>query len=283
MHAVVRGGELTYTPDPGCPGLSTAKLVGPDSGSVHLDLALCRLEAGADGAARFNAFEESWYVLEGSGQVSVADVTVEVSVDSYGMFPVATPHLVRAGTDGMTWLRVRAPQPLGRDSRRGVRTAEGWTPSPTVRTPSETDPRSRWCGVFRDDDMGPYGPITMPGYHGPHIKSITVRMLVDQLLGANHHTLFMVEFGPQATKGHAATEHYHPFEEAYYLLSGSAIGTLDGEVVEVAAGDLVWTGVNGTHGFVNEGGVPVRWLEVQSPLPPAKDAFFFPSDWEALP
>ena len=95
--------------------------------------------------------------------------------------------------------------------------------------------------------------------------------------------LFMVEFGPQATRGHAATEHYHPFEEAYFLLSGSAIGTLDGEPVQVTAGDLVWTSVNGTHGFVNEGDVPVRWLEVQAPLPPASDAFFFPKDWEALP
>ena len=130
--------------------------------------------------------------------------------------------------------------------------------------------------------MGAYGPLTMPGYHGPNIRSIFVRMLVDELLGSRHHTLFMVEFGPQATKGRAATEHYHPFEEAYYLVAGSATGTLDGEVVDVAAGDLVWTSVNSTHGFVNEGDVPVRWLEVQAPVPPASDAFYFPKDWEHL-
>src|SRR5688572_12554793 len=281
MYAMTRVDSLTFNPDPDAPGLTTAVLVGPDSGSMHLDLALCRLRPGEHGAARFNAFEESWYVLDGGGQVSVADLTFEVAVGSYGLVPVAVPHQVRAGAEGMTWLRVRAPQPRSADP--GIRTAEGWSPSPTLTVPSETDPRSRWCGVFREEDMGAYGPLAMPGYHGPNIKSIFVRMLVDQLLGATHHTLFVVEFGPQARKGAAAMEHYHPFEEAYYLLSGSAVGTLDGEVVEVSAGDLVWTSVNGTHGFVNEGDVPVRWLEVQAPIPPSANAIFFPSDWERLP
>ena len=283
MHAVVRGSGLTFTPDDDVPGFSTAVLVGPESGSIHLDLALCRLEADHASAPVFNAFEESWYVLEGSGQVSVGDLTFDVSTGSYGVLPVAVPHLFRTGAEGMTWLRTRAPQPRSADARAGVRLADGWTPSPVVQRPSETDPRARWSGVFRDEDMGMPGPLSMPGYHGPNIKSIFVRMLVDQLLGATHHTLFMVEFGAQATKGRAATEHYHPFEEAYFLLSGSATGTLDGEVVEVSAGDLVWTSVNGTHGFVNEGDVPVRWLEVQAPIPPTADAFFFPSDWEHLP
>jgi mannose-6-phosphate isomerase-like protein (cupin superfamily) len=279
MHAVVRGADLVYSSVPDAAGLSTAPLVGEATGSVHVEQDLCRLGADQQTPPRFNAFEESWYVLEGSGRVSVGDVTVEASTGTYGVIPVATPHAFSAGDDGLTWLRVRAPQPRSADPLHGVRPAIGWTPSPAVLRPSETDPRSRWCGVFRDEDMGPYGPLSMPGYHGPNIQSIFVRMLVDQLLGATQHTLFMVEFGPQATKGRAATEHYHPFEETYYLLSGSAIGTLDGEVVEVSAGDLVWTGINGTHGFVNEGDVPVRWLEVQAPVPPAAHAFYFPSDW----
>jgi mannose-6-phosphate isomerase-like protein (cupin superfamily) len=280
VHAVVRGNDRVFTPDPDVAALSTAPLVGATTGSIHVDQALCRLAPGGQTGPAFNAFEESWYVLEGAGLVSVADVTTEVSAGSYGVVPVAVPHLFRAGDQGMTWLRVRAPQPRSADPLGGVRRAEGWTPSESRIAPSETDPRSRWSGVFREEDMGPYGPLSMPGYHGPNIKSIFVRMLVDELLGATQHTLFMVEFGPQATRGRAATEHYHPFEETYYLLSGSATGTLDGETVEVSAGDLVWTGVNGTHGFVNEGDVPVRWLEVQAPVPPSAHAFYFPSDWQ---
>jgi mannose-6-phosphate isomerase-like protein (cupin superfamily) len=29
------------------------------------------------------------------------------------------------------------------------------------------------------------------------------------------------------------------------------LGTLDGDEVDVAAGDMVWTGVDATHGFIN--------------------------------
>jgi mannose-6-phosphate isomerase-like protein (cupin superfamily) len=281
VHAVVRGADLQFVPDRDIPGLSVAPLVGAGDGPVHIEQALCRLDAGHEGPAAYNAFEESWYVLEGSGRVSAADMTVDVSVGSFGVLPVAVPHMFVAGDAGLTWLRTRAPQPRAADPRGGVRPADGWRPSPSVIAPSETDPRSRWCGAFREEDMGPYGPLSMPGYHGPNIKSIFVRMLVDELLGATQHTLFVVEFGPQAVRGKAAMEHYHPFEETYYLLSGSATGTLDGEVVEVSAGDLVWTGVNGTHGFVNEGDVPVRWLEVQSPIPPSAHGTLFPSDWES--
>jgi mannose-6-phosphate isomerase-like protein (cupin superfamily) len=78
-------------------------------------------------------------------------------------------------------------------------------------------------------------------------------------------------------------EHYHPFEEIYFLLNGRALGTLDGADVPVEAGDLIWLGVDSTHGFVNEHDEPVRWLEVQSPVPPDSDAFFFPEDWKGLP
>jgi mannose-6-phosphate isomerase-like protein (cupin superfamily) len=281
-HVVRYASDHRFTEEPGH-GFSAADLVGPASGSVHLAVALCALAPDGSTAAVLQAYEESWYVLDGSGTVSVGDVSYEVMPGCYGVVPVATPLQFSAGEQGMRWFRTRAPQPRAADPRRGVVAASGWTPAAVPARPSETDPRSRLAGVFLEEDMGGYGPLSMPGYHGPNIKSIFVRMLVDELLGARHHTLFMVEFGPQARRGHAATEHYHPFEEAYFLLSGSAIGTLDGETVEVAAGDLVWTSVNGTHGFVNEGDVPVRWLEVQAPLPPASDAFFFPKDWEALP
>jgi mannose-6-phosphate isomerase-like protein (cupin superfamily) len=149
--------------------------------------------------------------------------------------------------------------------------------------PSETDPRHRLAGHFDDADLGPYRPLLMPGYHGSNIRNIALHMLVDRLLGAQHHTLFMVEFAPRAGRGQAAKEHYHPFEEIYFYLSGSAVGTLDGQQVTVGAGDLLWMSVDGTHGFVNNCDQPVRFLEVQSPVPPDAEAFFFPEDWQRLP
>ena len=54
------------------------------------------------------------------------------------------------------------------------------------------------------------------------------------------------------------------------------------ETVDVAAGDLVWMGTGSSHGFVNLGDGPVRWLEVQAPPPPRSHAMFFEDDWKAL-
>lgn len=87
---------------------------------------------------------------------------------------------------------------------------------------------------------------------------------------------------PRAGRGQAAGEHYHPFEEIYYFLSGGMRGTLDGDEVEVAAGDLLWAGVGAIHGFVNERDEPATWLVAQSPVPSDSEALFSPDDWRAL-
>ncbi|GAA3734323.1 hypothetical protein GCM10022239_08040 [Leifsonia bigeumensis] len=281
-YRVVKRADVEYREVEGAEGFTSATLVGSGTGSVHMELSLCRLEPGASSPALLHAFEESWYILDGAGTASVADLTFDVTVGSFGLTPVAHPERMTAGEAGLTWLRMRAPQPRSADPKHGDLPASDWQPSTHRRLPSETDPYSRWTGQFRESDMGAKGPLAMPGYHGPNIKSIFVRMLVDELLGAEQHTLFVVEFGPRDPSAQFAKEHYHPFEEAYYLLTGSARGTLDGEIVDVEAGDLVWTSVNATHGFLTTSDEPLRWLEVQAPKPPASHGFYFPSDWDCL-
>jgi quercetin dioxygenase-like cupin family protein len=280
---VTRSSEQQWTDDQELPGLRAATLAGAAQGSVHLEIRLCELPGGAQVGAHLHPFEESFHVLQGEAEVALGDLAYQVGPGDHGFAPVAVPHAWRnRGRAPVRWLETRAPQPRRIGERVGVYPAEGFTwPAPLGR-PVETDPRHRWAGHFSDDDMAPYGPISMPGYHGPNIRSISIRMEVDQLLGAQQHTLFMVEFAPNATKGKAASEHYHPFEEIYYLLGGTALGTLDGTKVRVDAGDLVWLGVNGTHGFINDGDQPVRWLEVQAPVPPPETAFYFPDDWKKL-
>jgi hypothetical protein len=63
---------------------------------------------------------------------------------------------------------------------------------------------------------------------------------------------------------------------------GGMLGTLDGDEVDVATGDMVWTGVDATRGFINRRDESATWLETQSPVPPDSGAFFFPGDWRAL-
>jgi mannose-6-phosphate isomerase-like protein (cupin superfamily) len=222
-------------------------------------------------------------VLSGSGQVAIADRAYDVAAGDHGVAPVAVAHAWRNhGDQPVRWLETRAPQPRRIGGRTGTYTARGFAWPASAARPDETDPTQHWVGHFSDDDMAPYGPLSMPGYHGPNIRSISVRMLVDQLMGAQQHTLFMVEFAPNATAGKAAREHFHPFEEIYYLVRGGALGTLDGTKVRVAAGDLVWTGVSSSHGFINDGDEPVRWIEAQAPVPPSADAFYFDDDWKRL-
>jgi mannose-6-phosphate isomerase-like protein (cupin superfamily) len=42
---------------------------------------------------------------------------------------------------------------------------------------------------------------------------------------------------------------------------------------------VIWTGVGCIHSFANVGEEPVRWIETQAPLPPAKEVFRFERDW----
>ena len=42
---------------------------------------------------------------------------------------------------------------------------------------------------------------------------------------------------------------------------------------------MIWTGVGCIHSFANIGAEPVRWIETQAPLPPAKEVFRFERDW----
>lgn len=269
-------------------GLREAVLLNREHGSVHLEISLCELPAGAAGGAQLHPFEESFYVLGGTGTYTVAGLRYDIAIGDYGVAPVGYVHEIAAGAEPLRWLSIRAPHPPAFPGAVPTVRAKPNPAAVAMGRPSETDPRHRLAGHFDDADLGPYGPLTMPGYHGPNITNISLHMLVDRLLGAQHHTLFMVEFAPGAGRGStthvgAGRDHYHPFEEIYFLLSGTARGTLDGQDVEVTAGELVWAGVGATHGFLNEQEEPVRWLEVQSPVPPDSDAFFFPEDWKALP
>ena len=109
-------------------------------------------------------------------------------------------------------------------------------------------------------------------------SGIAVKMLVDQRLDAQLSTMFMVEYQP----GGAAHPHDHPIEESYYLLDGEIEAVADGKTYVLGRGDLFWTGVGCVHAFYNRTNRTVRWLETQSPQPPARHSYRFSRDWEYL-
>lgn len=281
-YRIARSADRRWTESDSVPGLRTAVLIDGASGAGHLEVRLCELRAGTAIPAHRHPFEESWFVFSGQGVRTVVGLTYQIGAGDYGVSPVGAGHALAATGEDLSWLSVRAPKP---PTFRGAASS---LPAAAVNgeelgRPSETDPRHRLAGHFELSDLAPPAQLSMPGYHGPKIRNISVHMLVDRLLGAQHHTLFVAQIAPRSGHGQAASEHYHPFEEIYFFLSGGMRGTLDGEEVHVGTGDLAWVSVDATHGFVNDSDEPATWLEVQSPVPPDSEAFFFPDDWRALP
>ena len=76
-------------------------------------------------------------------------------------------------------------------------------------------------------------------------SGIAVKMLVDQRLDAQLHTMFMVDYQP----GAVAHPHDHPFEESYYMLEGEVDVVADGDRYTLRPGDVFWTGVGCVHAF----------------------------------
>ncbi len=109
-------------------------------------------------------------------------------------------------------------------------------------------------------------------------SGIALKMLVDQRLSAALGTMFILEYKP----GGCAHLHDHPLEEAYIILDGEVEAHADGKVYNLKAGDVMWAGVGCIHAFFNRTDTTVRWLETQSPQPPARHSYRFNRDWEYL-
>jgi quercetin dioxygenase-like cupin family protein len=281
-YHIARASQRVWTESATTPGLRRALLVGEEHGAHHLEVSLCELAAGATIGSHRHPFEESWFITSGNGRVTVAGLEYDVATGDYGVAPVSMAHSMTAGDEALSWFSVRAPKPPSFAGARSYVAAEKIV-GELLGRPSETDPRHRFVGHFSEADLAPYADLAMPGYHGPKIRNITIRMLVDRLLGAQHHTLFLASIAPGSGPGRAASVHYHPFEEIYYFVSGGMRGAIEGHDEVTEEGDLIWVSTDATHGFVNESDKPARWLEVQSPVPPDSDAFFFPGDWLELP
>jgi mannose-6-phosphate isomerase-like protein (cupin superfamily) len=272
--AVVRGDEAV-TDESG-----VTDLIGVAQGAVHLDVALVELSPGEHGDPEVNPYEESFFVLEGRVVLQLAGQLHDLGPNDFGYIPVAVAHRWENRSDQpATLLRVRSPQP--RDFEIVPRIADlSDLDSSVVPTPVDTsDPASRLVGRFSEDHLPDPGPLQMKGFRSGTAKNVGLWMLVDEVVGAVHHTLFMVQFAPTGQTVTLGGQHYHPFEEIYYIVEGEAVAHLEDESIPVGVGDVVFTGVNALHGFSNQTDDRVRWIEAQSPAPPPAGAFFFPGQW----
>jgi quercetin dioxygenase-like cupin family protein len=256
---------------------------------VHTGFALISLDPRGFVGTHLHSTEQSFYVLEGAPLLTVAGHTYRLAAAECGLLPVGVPHAW--GNDGpgeARWLEMNAPAP-----RISGPPDTFWTGEPSVASEPEAldirDPRTRTFFRLGPREMDVDNLKIGAGVDAPTVSAsmatallaysgIAVKMLVDQRLGAVLHTMFMVEYQP----GGVAQPHDHPLEETYYMLEGEVDAMADGDEFTLGPGDVFWTGVGSVHAFYNRSNERVRWLETQSPQPPANYSYRFNRDWDYL-
>lgn len=282
-----RSGSTTATSS----GLARQRIVGPEQGAIHTDLAVGALASGGWIAPHVHSYEEALYVLHGELLLDLGGVVHRLDAGDYALMPTGLRHaLGNTAEEPVRWLSLNSPQKHDPASGRqdtffepaqdlvAMDTAARRPPfgDPTVRLVGHyagTPPQQEALAVA-DPARGraPAGMDTaILAYSG-----ISVRMMVDRSFGADHVTMFTVDY----EVGGAAQAHDHPFEEAYVFLEGEIEGELDGQHYTLRAGDVVFAGVGAVHGFYNTSPGRVRWIETQAPQPPARHAYRWLASWE---
>ncbi len=264
-------------------------LVDRSVGSVHMGLGLCELRTGGYVDVHVHSFEESFYVLEGAPTLIIDARAYQLGPGACGLVPLGTPHAWVAPAHGTArWIDMLAPQP-----RAGTAPADTFFLGPVATYERHDfdirDPRSRHLFLVTDGDIELDRLKAGAAVDAPTVSAsmntallaysgIALKMMVDQRLGAELSTMFMVEYQP----GGVAHPHDHPLEESYFILEGEIEAVADDRQYLLRPGDVFWTGVGCIHGFRNTSRKPVRWLETQSPQLPSRYGYRFNRDWQYL-
>jgi mannose-6-phosphate isomerase-like protein (cupin superfamily) len=275
MHIVSKiDPSSAQTPKPyeqGSSGFRRASYVDRAMGSVHMGTGICYLDTNGVMQPHLHSFEESFYILDGSLIVQIGEQAYLLGPGNFGLISTGVPHSWRnVGEEPARWLEMQAPQPRPLDYGLDTFFVAGEVPSQGV----PPAPDSPMLGYFDESQLPrPGGPSQMEGFNPT--TGVAIKMFVDRSFGAIHQSLFLIQYQP----GAKIDLHDHTFEESYFIVSGQVRATADGETNDLGPGDVIWTGVGCIHSFANVGTEPVRWIETQAPLPPAKEVFRFEKDW----
>ena len=288
-HVVRRPAEARYEPPPAlaahCSGFGVWNCVDETTpGAVHTGFRMCRLDAGGAVNACVASYEQGVYVLDGEVVLQTTEGAALLRPGDYAMVPVGVAHAWRNESGATaTWAQMIAPQPRARlgEDLHVVPPLAATEPEPV----NPRDPRNRRHGHIADENMEvdkqsqEYLAVSASMRTALLVYSgITVKMMVDSELGADHTTMFMVKYDPDGVAG----PHDHPYEETYLFLEGRAEGTFDGQSYELGPGDVAFAGVGCVHSFRNLGRGRLQWLETQAPQPPKRNSYRYRRDWEYL-
>lgn len=252
-------------------GFKRATYVDHDMGSVHMGVGICYLEPDGVIQPHLHSFEESFYILEGSVVAQVDETSSTLGQGHYGLIRTGSRHAFRnVSGRRVRWLEMQAPQPRPLEYGRDTFFVNGGVA--TEATPPRTE--QTLLGHFDESQLPrPGGPSQMEGFNPT--TGVAIKMFVDRSFGAIHQSLFLIQYLP----GAKIDTHDHTFEESYLIVGGRVRATADGKMYDLGPGDVIWTSVGCIHSFANIGSEPVRWIETQAPLPPAKEVFRFERDW----
>ena len=249
-------------------GFRRATYVDRAMGSVHMGVGVCFLAPGGEIQPHLHSFEESFYILEGNLTLEAGEKSQTLGPGNFGLIGTGVRHAWRNGSGRPArWLEMQAPQPRPIDYGRDTFFAKDG-----ARVQQDV-----LIGHFDESQLPrPGGPSQMEGFNPT--TGVAIKMFVDRSFGAIHQSLFLIQYLP----GAKIDPHDHTFEESYLIVSGRVRAVADGKSYDLGPGDVIWTGVGCIHSFENAGTEPVRWIETQAPLPPAKEVFRFERDWAGL-
>ena len=253
-------------------GFGRAAYVAAGMGSVHMGTGICYLDVGGVIEPHLHSFEETFYIMQGQVIVQIGDASYLLKAGHYGLIETGVQHGFRSvGDQPAQWLEMQSPQPRNPDQGQDTFFVGGEIPA----NAAEPDGSATNIGHFDESQLPqPGAPAEMEGFNPT--TGVAIKMFVDRSNGAVHQSLFLIQYMP----GAKIAPHDHTFEESYYIVSGEVEAVCDGEKYLVGPGGVVWTSVGCVHSFENVGDVPVRWIETQAPLPPAREVFRFEHEWE---
>lgn len=260
-------------------GFRRATFVEHGMGSVHMGVAICHLDPRGAIQPHLHSFEESFYILSGNPVLRIEDRSYQFRPGHFGLISTGKRHSWRNNPgESARWLEMQAPQPrpaeVGRDTF--FTHMNGEAPAP-VAPPEGGEAARLMLGHFDETSLPrPGAPSQMEGFNPT--TGVAIKMFVDRSLGAIHQSLFLIQYAP----GAKIDPHDHTFEESYFIVSGRVRAVADAKSYDLGPGDVIWTSVGCIHSFENVGTEPVRWIETQAPLPPAKEIFRFERDWVKL-
>lgn len=246
-------------------------------GSVHMGVGVCSLEPRGVIEPHVHSFEESFYILEGNVIAQIGEASYALGPGHFGLIGTGQQHGWRnAGGGRVRWLEMQAPQPRALDYGRDTFFTSGQV-SERAAPPNLASRDNKVLGHFDESQLPRPGAASqMEGFNPT--TGVAIKMFVDRSFGAIHQSLFLIQYMP----GAKIDLHDHTFEESYLIVSGRVRAQADGKSYDLGPGDVIWTSVGCIHNFDNVGSEPVRWIETQAPLPPAKEVFRFEREWAGL-